>query len=108
MNKNDYIEKGKIKLRETAKLILKNKINWVEGCRLIVNLQNEIDEQDNEIFNFIRFLESETDDIPIGQARNFCDEAYLKKIDKEIEAYREKISEDLIKSCNEIIEYLSQ
>jgi hypothetical protein len=59
-------------------------------------------------FFSIRAIDSETDHFPIGAMRENCSENFLKKSDKEIAEYLDKVKPSIISSCKEIINYFQK
>jgi hypothetical protein len=95
-------------LLETVQLMLLGKIHLVEGCRKVCVLASKMDEIDNKIFTIFRAVESDTDHYPMNEARNRCDENYLKKIDKEIEDYISEVKNQIIDGCYEVIKFINE
>lgn len=99
-----FLEAQSKKVVEIAQDILSNKKGLIEGARLLVSLRPTVtsDAFDPDFIPFIA-LASETDDLPIGNEREFWASDALLRKDKEIQevetAYRNKI----FSACEAII-----
>ena len=99
-----FLEAQSKKVVEIAQDILSNKVRLIEGARLLVSLRPTVtrDDFDPDFIPFIA-LTSETDDLAVGNEREFWASDALLKKDKEIQevetAYRNKI----FSACEAII-----
>ena len=92
---------------ETARAMLSGELDLVNGARRLCELRHEISATESELFCAIIGFESETDDYPVGDARQRFDQEYLRKLDEEICPYLEEARPGVIAACEKIIEVLS-
>jgi len=87
-------------LIDIAEKIIQCKIPFVEGMHKLIGEAYRLKIEEDNIFQELRLIESETDHLPVGEIREQCSESFLKKIHEEEEFYRN----DILKLCNEIIQ----
>lgn len=104
MTHEEYVAKQRIKAVEVASKILDGKIGLIEGVRRLVSFQNEIGSANDEEFLVLKGIESETDDFPIGEARQNWSEAILKDKDAEIEEYEDQVRASVVDACRRFIQ----
>lgn len=104
MTHEDYMAKQRFKAVEVASKILDRKIGLIEGVRKLVSLQNEMGSANDEDFLVFKGIESETDELPIGEARRNWNEAALKDKDAEIEEYEDKVRTSVFDACRRFIQ----
>jgi hypothetical protein len=105
MKDKKYIRLTKVKTIETAKAILEEKVGVIEGARLMQGLlwQAEDSEEDGDLLVFIG-IDSETDDLPVGEERQHWSEEALKEKDIEIRRCEKLYREAAREACARIIE----
>ncbi|EAZ90476.1 DUF2489 domain-containing protein [Crocosphaera chwakensis] len=106
----------KSEIIETAKKMIENKIDLIEGCRRIDDLKYELDFRDQSLdtdddfddaFLTFKGVTSETDDIPIGEAmRNTWHPDSLARLDVKKEEYLAKVKNRILDDCRQIIDIL--
>jgi len=84
--------------------IISGAIGIVEGCREIVRLHWALPERDDNIFDLIEAVDSETEDFPVGDLRHLWESEALAKKTLEIKAYIDQIRDEVIKNCQLLIE----
>ncbi len=99
--------KEKNELINTLNMIISEKINMLEGVRNIVHLRHNADLKDKEIFDYFIAIDSETDHIPLGKAREHWNKDALKNIDAELDEYIKGSIKDTKKACMELLELIS-
>lgn len=86
-----------------AQSIINGQKNVVESLRKMLTLLHKTSYIDDEIFLPIRGVEAETDEYPLGDAREGYSKAYLQRQDEEMEEYLEKVRIPLIEACKNIV-----
>lgn len=94
-------------LMAVALAMIGGHIHLIEGLRKICTLRYDIDELNNDVFNPICGMESETDHFPLGEVRKYCDASYLQKMDEDLRHYLDDAKDDIIKACKDIVEEFS-
>lgn len=84
-------------------LIINNDVDFIEGCRKLVSLRNQLDLEDEVDFLPFVGVASETDEYPVQGTRENYSEAYLKRIDEEISNYVSQVRPSIIEACNVLI-----
>ena len=98
----DQIIKKIIKIAEE---MIIDKTNLIEGCRLLSRLSLDTDESESDFFWFIRGIDADTDDIPIGEARKKWSIQKQLEFDKQEKEYLLKKKKSIIEACQKIISY---
>jgi len=102
MDKNEY-EKNKIdELRNIAEKLIKDEIYFIEAIREIKDRINLI-KLTVEEERLLKAIDSDTDDIPVGEVRKKWNKEALEKIDIELNDYMKEIKPDVIKICKKIL-----
>jgi Protein of unknown function (DUF2489) len=87
----------------TARMIIAGKIDLIEGCHIIAKqIYGQSSKRDDVLITFIG-VKSETDHLPLADARKHWAPEALSLKDKERDDYARRIRDDVIKACNEII-----
>ncbi len=105
MNKLEEIN-NKNKLVEIASSVVNKKMTVIEGCRKISGLIDIHDPKNNFLIPIID-LESETDEIPLGDIRKNFSKSYLDEIDNKFKQYINNSTSVILKICKQIIEEYS-
>ena len=100
-------QSGREKLIAVARRIIDGRIGIIEGVRKITGLRFYVSNPEDELFLFIRGVESEADCFPIGRERDNYSPADLQRLDREAENYLSNIREDVMNSCKTIVEKYS-
>lgn len=103
MSHEEYVIKIRSELVETASKMLDGELDLIEGCRRIVRLRFELDEPEDEIFLPLVGVESETDDLPIGNLRDELSSDALSSKDQEKANYLAKVKSNILDTCERII-----
>lgn len=85
-----------------ANQILIGAMHPIEGCRLLLRLENSAGMTPTTAFDVIRGIESETDDYPIGPMRQNYSATLLAQYDADIDRYVSEIREPLEEACKEL------
>lgn len=107
MNQKKYFKQKRKEIVKVASAMISGQIDLITGCRMLSKLRFEVESENSDIFNIFRAVDSETDHIPLGKAREKCDKDSLFKIDKEVEEYILSINDEIISSCIKLIEKYS-
>jgi len=86
-----------------AQGMLDGDIDLVAGCRKLVSLHRQAGNPDDPAISTIVGIESETEEFPVGAAREFWAEADLARKDEELFQYLELARPILIEACREIL-----
>jgi hypothetical protein len=100
---NDTSDRVQADLVAVARALLAESLDLVSGCRKLNQLSRRIQPLNRRIFDPITGFDSETDDYPLGEARNNYDKVYLDKVDHEIAEYSERARSSILNSCRLII-----
>jgi hypothetical protein len=90
------------KIRTIAESIVNGEIGIVEGVRILVQNQNALGLPEQDVLTLIG-IESETDDIPIGEIRLRWSDTALKEKDAEKDLYEEKVKDQVVTICKKMI-----
>src|SRR5258708_382423 len=90
-------------LRLTERLIA-GEIGIVEGCRQMVPHLGPANLRDDDDAVVILAVESETDDLPVGQARSLWNQEALAGLDREREEYEDRLRAQVITACRSLAE----
>ncbi len=82
-------------------------IGIVDGCRQLVRLYCRLDEGVDELFALIVAVESETEDLPLGEARSQWSEEALSRKDAEVNAYIGQVREVVLEACEALVQRYS-
>lgn len=92
------------KIIDTASKMLRDEINLVEGSYKIYRLRFALDNPDDNIFNTIIAVVSDTDHIPLDEdVRKRWNQDALKKLDKELEGYIADMKPSILSACKDIL-----
>jgi hypothetical protein len=94
------------KIIEIARKMIESKIDLIEGCREIADLQYKA-EGFEDAFWQLKIVASDTDYIPLGRVRYTCTPEYLIRVDREKEQYLALARDDILNACKQILEILS-
>lgn len=86
-----------------AKEILDNKISILEGARKLSKFQFVEGFKENKDIMFFVFLDSESDNLPIGEERKNWDPTVLAEKDKDIKDIENYYKNDAIAACQHLM-----
>ena len=91
-----------------ARAMLAGEIDLVLGCREIVRWATELPRLRSldEPLNVLRAVESETDDLPLGDVRKHWASDALSAKDREAQRYLERCKPELLTACSQLVEAL--
>lgn len=98
MTHDEFVKNKRIKAISTAQDLIRCKIGIIAGSRILSSLRFEIEvpEDDQDFITFVG-IDSEADDLPVGQERQYWSPNSLKEKDIEIkrceDLYRQKAME---------------
>lgn len=95
--------KDQKKIVETCQSLVNDDINFIEGCRQLVTLRNQLNlENDPDFLPFVG-VASETDDYPEPSIRENFSSDYLKRIDEEVSDYIALTHPSIADACSVLI-----
>ena len=96
----EYVEGIRSRIAQVARLMLENRLSFIEGAREICDLQREADvSQDDADFEDFRGIDSETDALPVGEVRKLWSESALRRLEPEIESAERWARELATEAC---------
>ena len=90
----------------TLNAMLRGELDLILGCRTLVSLRNTLDRY-LIFFKCFVGVDSETDDMPLGEMRGLCSPEYLKQKDKEKVDFLLTESPKIISACRVLFKVLS-
>ena len=106
MERKEYIDKLKSELLDAATKLINDEIYFIEGIRIIKS-RLELVKLDDDDINLFRGIDSETDDVPVGDTRKLWNKEALKKVDDELIDYINQEKTQVVKVCKKILKQLS-
>lgn len=95
--------KDQEKIVDICQSLVNDDINFIEGCRLLVSLRNQLNlENDSDFLPFVG-VASETDDYPEPKIRENFSSDYLKRIDEEVSDYIAIARPSIVDACSALI-----
>lgn len=91
------------RISEVAREIISGQLGIVLGSRIMVGLIKWLSREEQKIFLPFIAVESETDDLPLGEARLRWDRDALARKDREVEAYLERAQDSIYEACQEVL-----
>ena len=107
MDHASFISTQKNSIISTAFSIVNYDIDLIEGVRMICSFARNLDKDCQDLFIPLFGIDSDTDDLPIGENRIQYSKKYLQKKDEEMREYIPKIKETVFECCREIIDKFS-
>jgi hypothetical protein len=82
-----YVHSVRERVVEIARAMLDGQLSFLSGSRTLSALRHDAGVRDDDA-DFMAFvvIESETDELPIGQVREYWDKAALERLEPEIQA----------------------
>ncbi len=96
-------EEGREKLIETAWLVLNKKLNIIQGARDMLGFALQAGVYGDDIFLSIIGLESETDNLLVGENDSLSPEQTIKKLGTKDREYVRKTEKVFLQTVKEII-----
>jgi len=107
MEHDNYIGKLRSELKEVALKLINDEIDFVEGIRAIIDRLNAISLDDDDL-NLFRGIDSNTDDVPVGETRKSWNKESLRQLDDELFSYIEKVKPQVKLACKKIIRIIDE
>lgn len=107
MKLKEYKEKQKNELREIASKLLNDQIYFIEGIRLIKDRIDTINLDDEDI-KLLSGIDSDTDDVPVGNTRKLWSKEALQKVDKALIDYIESVKPQIKSLCKKIMKIIDE
>ena len=98
-------ESSRIAALEAADAVVGGRLGIIEGCRRLQALVLDLvpdSRVDDDCVVFIA-VDSETDDLPIGSARQYWDPAALCREDEKIERAEAMYRDEVVSACRNVI-----
>jgi len=86
-----------------AKKMLSGDMGIVEGSRLI----NGVSGRDDDLLDIFMLIASETEDFPVGDLRSLWEKGALERIERRTEAYIDQLRDEVLKTCEMLIQKYS-
>lgn len=92
------------KIVTTAQRILSGESSIVAGARQLATLRFDVGAEQDSDFIFFVGVDSETDHLPIGEARLRWSADVLKEKDEQLQAYERSVRERAFQVCRSLIQ----
>jgi hypothetical protein len=88
-----------------AKAILSGELQLFAGCRVIAGLASDVVPSWFDDPDFVQFgaVASETDDLPLGEARTHWSKDYLAEADGKAAVYEVQVAPAILDACRNIV-----
>jgi hypothetical protein len=96
------VDKTLAEIVEVTEAILSEHLDLVTGCRKLSRLLQRLGAS-NQAFAAIIGFESETDDYPLGEARQSYSAEYLERVDKQVAEYSERARASVLAACSDLV-----
>lgn len=108
MSHEDYVATRRRRAYAVADAVIRGEMGAVEGSRVLSRMQNELDLGKVETDLMLTFIgvDSETDDLPLGDERDLWNPQALSEKDADLQAYQAKVQEPVRKACSRLIRVL--
>ena len=103
----EWLENVPTKVIQVANELIEGRIPLLEGIRTISELSQYFNEPVQTLFSRFIGVDGNTDEFPIGSARDQFDPDYLNLLDEELNEYLETVHLDILIACHNLIEGLS-
>jgi hypothetical protein len=105
MSHEEFLEKKKAEVISVASEMLDRRIGIIEGSRRLTQLRGYVTEDmDDDDFMIFVVIESETDDLPVGEERQYWATWVLPEYDKKILHAEEFYREHALEGCRKLLE----
>jgi Protein of unknown function (DUF2489) len=98
------MESSKAQLVSVARAMLEGQLDLIDGVRRLTKLRLDMPDPEWDAFDGIRGVESETDDLPIGEERAFWNTKALAEKDADRQEYVEKVRRAVLEACARIVD----
>ncbi|HEV3091791.1 MAG TPA: DUF2489 domain-containing protein [Candidatus Cybelea sp.] len=98
------MESSKAQLVSVARAMLEGQLDLVAGVRRLMKLLLDMPDPEWDAFDVIRGVESETDDLPVGEERALWNSKALAEKDIVRQDYEEKVRPVVLEACTRIVE----
>lgn len=98
-------ESSRIAALEAAEAVLGGRLGVIEGCRRLCALSHDLVPErlvDDDLVVFIA-VDSETDALPTGSARQYWDPVALRREDAKIERAEAMYRDEVLAACRNVI-----
>jgi hypothetical protein len=92
---------------DVCKAILNDEMQILLGVRKLCRLHCELFKQIDDDFVLFIAIDSETDELPIGDERQYWNEKVLIEKDREIAEYETRVKPEVFDACRTLIERFS-
>lgn len=88
----------------TAQKMLDGSLGIVEGSRILADLRHRVadDERDPDFLPFVA-IDSETDHLPVGEAKHHWSETALSEKEEEIQEVEEFYRDEALSACRRLV-----
>jgi len=100
----EHLRLASAKIVAAALSILSGELGIVAGARQLAELRFEIGAANDPDFIFFLGVDSETDDLPLGDVRSHWNPDALKSKDAELAAYESVVREKAFAICRNLIQ----
>lgn len=87
----------------TALKIIGGDVGLIQGCRSIVRMGRQSEGVRQDLFGVFRLVDSETDDVPMGDVRSLWDPRALAAKDQAVAEYLERVRPLVLEACERLI-----
>jgi hypothetical protein len=102
--RKNYILALQKEIVEICDAVIHGNAGVIFASRKLRDLHYQMFDNVDDDFRIFIGIESETDELPIGDERQYWDAAVLTEKDKEIAEYEKKAEKDVIESCRRLID----
>ena len=102
------MEDDTAQLVSVARAMLAGRLELIDGVRRITKLRANMPDPDGAVFDVIRGVDSETDDLPVGEERALWDSKALAEKDIVRQEYVEKVRAVVLDACARIVDRFSE
>lgn len=100
-------ESAQSRIVEAAQKILAGEMDIVEGCRLLLYLQQLLNDPNDELFMTFIVIASETEHFPVGELRSRWHKDSLARVDAEVGAYITRVRKSVMEACTALVKEYS-
>lgn len=86
-----------------ARCIVENRCQLFEACRKIAELRWELPDPDADLFDVFVAVACETEDLPIGEQRQYWNSESLKRKDAEGAEYEKQVRPVVLEAAKEVL-----
>jgi len=87
--------------------MLSGHLDPVQGCRILVQYGEELEKIAGSDYGVIAGIESETDDLPLGEVRTQWAKSALEEKDQKKKRYLLRVEPELRAACERILQKMS-